>query len=190
MRPAGFCSGQGGTDEFRAARWALAHLGGWTWLVAEYRLWLIMLATVTGLAVPLLVAARKHLPRPAPSLVIRSGALALAFSAAMVTIYSLLHFSDLRWLAPGQRAAVHLSAPGGLFGFGKPIVSVINSIAGIPVEYRATQVSVHTAIACAFLALAAFFLVAITWRRARRADIRQIVQEEIRRSTSAYARKS
>jgi len=172
------------------ARWALAHLDGWTWLVAEYRVWLITLATVTGLAVPLLVAARKHLPRPAPSLVIRSGAMALAFSAAMVTICSLLHFSDLRWLAPGQRAAAHLSAPGGLFGFGKPIVSAINSIAGIPVEYRATQVSVHTAIACAFLALAAFFVVAITWRRARRADIRQIVQEEIRRSTTAYARKS
>lgn len=108
-----------------AARWALTHLDGWTWLVAEYRVWLITLATVTGLAVPLLVAARKHLPRPAPSLVIRSGAMALALSAAMVTICSLLHFSDLRWLAPGQRAAAHLSAPGGLFGFGKPIVSVI-----------------------------------------------------------------
>jgi hypothetical protein len=67
---------------------------------------------------------------------------------------------------------------------------VINSIAGIPVEYRATQVSVHTAIACVVLALAALFLVAITWRRARRADIRQIVQEEIRRSTTGYARKS
>lgn len=172
------------------ARWALAHLDGWTWLVAEYRVWLITLATVIGLAVPLLVAARKHLPRPAPTLVIRSGAMALAFSAAMVTICSLLHFSDLRWLAPGQRATAHLSAPGGPFGFAKPIVSVINSIAGIPVEYRATQVSVHTAIACVVLALAALFLVAITWRRARRADIRQIVQEEIRRSTSAYARKS
>lgn len=50
-----------------AARRALAHLDGWTWLVAEYRVWLITLATVIGLAVPLLVAARKHLPRPAPS---------------------------------------------------------------------------------------------------------------------------
>ena len=173
-----------------AARWALSHFDSWTWLVAEYRAWLITLATVTGLAVPLLVAARKHLPRPAPSLVIRSGAMALAFSAATVTICSLLHFSDLRWLAPGQRTAVRLSAPGGLFGFGKPVVSVINSIAGIPVEYRATQVSVHAAIACAFLALAAFFLVAVTWRRARRAGIRQIVQEEIRRSPAVYARKS
>ena len=46
-----------------AARSALAHLDGWTWLVAEYRVWLITLATVTGLAVPLLVAASKHLPR-------------------------------------------------------------------------------------------------------------------------------
>jgi hypothetical protein len=173
-----------------AARWALAHLDSWTWLVAEYRVWLITLATVIGLAVPFLVAARKHLPRPAPSLVIRSGAMALAFSAAMVTICSLLHFSDLRWLAPGQRATARLSAPGGPFGFARPIVSVINSIAGIPVEYRATQVSVRTAIGCAVLALAGLFLVAITWRRARRADIRQIVQEEIRRSTTAYARKS
>jgi len=175
---------------FGAARWAMAHLDGWTWLVAEYRVWLITLATVTGLAVPLLVAARKQLPRPTPSLVVRSGAMALAFSAALVTICSLLHFSDLRWLAPGQRAAAHLSAPGGPFGFARPMVSVINSIAGIPVEYRATQVSVRTAIACAVLALAALFLVAVTWRRARRADIRQIVQEEIRRSNSAYARKS
>jgi hypothetical protein len=98
-----------------AARWALAHLDDWTWLVAEYRVWLITLATVAGLAVPPLVAARKHLPRPAPSLVIRSGAMALAFSAAMVTICSLLHFSDLRWLAPGQRAAAHLNAPSGLY---------------------------------------------------------------------------
>ena len=172
------------------ARWALAHLDSWTWLVAEYRVWLITLATVIGLAVPLLAAARKHLPWPAPSLVIRGGAMALALSAAMVTICSLLHFSDLRWLAPSQRATAHLSAPGSLFGFAKPIVSVVNSIAGIPVEYRATQVAVHTAIACAFLALAALVLVAITWRRARRADIRQIVQEEIRKSTTVYARES
>jgi hypothetical protein len=158
-----------------AARWALVHLNDWTWFVAEYRVWLITLATVIGLAVPLLA--------------VRSGAMALTFSAAMVTICSLLHFSDLRWLAPSQRATAHLSAPGGLFGFGRPVVSAINSMAGIPVEYRATQVSVHTAIVCAFLALVAFFLVAITWRRARRADIRQIVREEIRRSPTAYARK-
>lgn len=172
------------------ARWALVHLDGWTWLVAEYRVWLITLATVIGLAAPLLGAARKHLPRPAPSLVIRSGAMALAFSAVTVAICSLLHFSDLRWLAPNQRTTAHLSAPGGLLSFSKPIVAVINSIAGIPAEFQATQVSVHTAIVCAFLALVAFFFAAITWRRARRADIRQIVQEEIRRSTSAYARES
>jgi hypothetical protein len=33
-------------------------------------------------------------------------------------------------------------------------------------------------------------LVAVTWRRARRADIRQLVREEISRSTGAYARES
>ena len=173
-----------------AARWALTHVDDWTWLVAEYRAWLITLAAVIGLAAPLLGAARKHVPRPAPSLVIRSGAMALAFSAATVTVCSLLHFSDLRWLAPDQRETVHLSAPGGLLGIAKPVVAVVNSVAGLPAEVRATQVSVHTAFVCALLALVAFFLVAVTWRRARRADIRQIVREEIRRSTGAYARES
>ena len=98
-----------------AARWAIVHLDDWTWLVAEYRVWLITLAAVIGLVAPILGAARRHVPRPAPSLVIRSGAMALAFSAATVTICSLLHFSDLRWLAPDQRRTTHLSAPGGLF---------------------------------------------------------------------------
>lgn len=61
------------------ARWALAHLDAWTWLVAEYRTWLIVIATVIGMAAPLLGAARKHRPRPAPSVVIRSAAMALGF---------------------------------------------------------------------------------------------------------------
>jgi hypothetical protein len=65
VRPAGFYAAKEELMSSGAARWALAHLDGWTWLVAEYRIWLITLATVTGLAVPLLVAARKHLPRPA-----------------------------------------------------------------------------------------------------------------------------
>ncbi len=162
-----------------AVRWTLAHLDNWAWLVAENRVWVITLATVAGLAVPLLGAARRHQPRPAPSLVIRSGGMALGFSAAAVTICSLLHFSDLRWLAPSQRAAAHVSAPGGVLSFAKPIVSVVNSVAGIPAEFRATQVSVHIAVICALLALTGFFLVAITWRRARRADVRQIVREEM-----------
>jgi hypothetical protein len=113
--------------------------------------------------------------------------MALGLSAATVTACSLLHFSDLRWLAPGQRATAHLSAPGGLFSFAKPIVAVVNSVAGVPAEFRATQVSVHAALTCALLALAALFAAALTWRRARRADIRQIVREEIRRSAAAYA---
>jgi hypothetical protein len=173
-----------------AVRWALTHIDDWSWLVAEYRVALIALVTAIGLAAPLLGAAGNRRPRPAPSVVIRSGAMALAFAAATVTICSLLHFSDLRWVAPSQRATVHLSAPGGVFSFAKPIVAAVNSVAGVPVELRATQVSVHTAILCAFLALAALLVVALTWRRARRADIRQIVQEEMRRSTSVYARES
>jgi len=171
------------------ARWALAHLDAWTWLIAEYRTWLIVTATVIGIAAPLVSAARKGQARPAPSVMIRGGALALGFSAATVTACSLLHFSDLRWLAPGQRAAPHVSAPGGLFSFAKPMVAVVNSVASVPAEFRATQVSVHVAITCAFLALAALLALALTWRRARRADIRQIVREEIRKSGATYAPK-
>ena len=162
-----------------AAHWVLVHIDGWTWLVADYRVWLITLATVASLAAPFLGAAWKHRRPPAPSVGIRSGTMALGFSAAAVTVCSLLHFSDLRWLAPGERSTAHLPQPGGVFGFAKPMVTVVNSIAGIPVEFRAAQVSVHTAIVFGSLALAAFFVVAITWRRARLADIRQIVQEEI-----------
>jgi hypothetical protein len=172
------------------ARWAFVHLDSWTWLIAEYRVWVITLATVAGLAAPLLGAARRHLPRPVPSLVIRSGAMALAFSAAAVTICSLLHFSDLRWLAPSQRAAAHVSAPGGVLSFAKPLVTAVNSVVGVPAEFRATQVSVHIAVVCAFLALAALLLVAVTWRRAHRADVRQIVREELRGASSEYVRRS
>jgi hypothetical protein len=168
------------------ARWVLARLDAWTWLAAEYRTWLIVIATIIGIAAPILGAARRHRPRPASPVVIRSAAMALGFSAATVTACSLLHFSDLRWLPPGQRATAHLSAPGGPFSFAKPIVAVVNSVAGVPAEVRATQVSVHAAISCSLVALAALFVAALTWRRARRADIRQLVREEIRRSTSAY----
>jgi hypothetical protein len=161
----------------------LGQLNDWTWLVAQYRGWLITLATVIAGAAPLISAARKHLPQPSPSLVVRSGAMALALSAAAVAICSLLHFSDLRWLAPDQRRSLHLSTPGGLLGFTKPAVGVLNSVAGLPVEWRAAQAAVHTAIVYALLAMAAFALVVLTWRRARRADIRRIVQEEIRKTT-------
>jgi hypothetical protein len=167
---------------FGQVRWALVQLNDLTWLVAQYRGWVIALATVIGGAAPLVSAARKSLPRPAPSLVIRSGAMALVLSAAAVAICSLLHFSDLRWLAPDQRGSVHLSAPGGFFGFAKPAVSVLNKVAGLPAEWQAAQVSVHTAIICALLAVAAFALAVLTRRRARRADIRQIVREEMRKA--------
>ena len=159
----------------------MAHLNDWTWLVVQYRDWLITLATVIGGAAPLLSAARRHLPGPAPSLVVRGSAMALALSAAVVAICSLLHFSDLRWLAPDKRGHLHLNAPGGFLGFTKPAVGVLNSVAGLPVEWRAVQVSVHTAIVCALLAMAAFVLATLTRRRARRAEIRQIVQEELQK---------
>jgi hypothetical protein len=166
----------------------LAHLNDWTWVAVEYRVWVIILATVIGLAVPLLTAARSDGPRPAPSLVVRSGAVGLGLSSALMAVCSLLHFSDERWLAASQRGSVHVSSPGGVLGFAKPAVGVINSVAGLPVEWRATQVAVHTAIICAFLTLAALVLVLLTWRSARRAEIRQVVREEMRRSTVGAAR--
>jgi hypothetical protein len=164
-------------------RWALAQLNQWTWLAAHYRGWLIVAATVIGAALPLLSAARRGLPRAAGLLVVRGGAMALALSAAAVAICSLLHFSDLRWLPPGRRGSLHLSTPGGLLGFAKPTVKVLNSVAGLPVEWRAVQASVHAAILCALLAVAALIVVVVTARWARRADIRQIVQEELRKGS-------
>ena len=166
----------------------VTHLNDWTWVAVEYRVWVIILATVIGLAVPLLSAARRDMPRPAPSLVIRSGAVGLGLSSALMAVCSLLHFSDERWLAVSQRGSVHVSAPGGVFGFAKPAVGVINSVANLPVEWRATQVAVHTAIICAFLTLAAMVLIILTWRSARRAEIRQVVREEIQRTTVGAAR--
>jgi hypothetical protein len=165
-----------------------ADLNDWTWVAVEYRVWVIILATAIGLAIPLLSAARREMPRPAPSLVIRSGAVGLGLSSALMAVCSLLHFSDQRWLAVSQRGSVHVSAPGGVFGFTKPAVGVINSVADLPVEWRAAQVAVHTAIICAFLTMAALVLIIATWRRARRAEIRQVVQEEMRRSTVGAAR--
>jgi len=55
----------------------VAHLNDWTWVAVEYRVWIILLATAIGLALPVLTAARSDAPRPAPSLVIRSGAVGL-----------------------------------------------------------------------------------------------------------------
>jgi len=104
----------------------LTDLNDWTWLAVEYRVWLIILATVIGLLVPLVAAARRDMPKPAPSLVVRSGAIGLGLSSALMAICALLHFSDLRWLAPSQRGSVHVSAPGGVFGFAKPAVGVIH----------------------------------------------------------------
>jgi hypothetical protein len=166
----------------------LTDLNDWTWLAVEYRVWLIILATVIGLLVPLVAAARRDMPKPAPSLVVRSGAIGLGLSSALMAICALLHFSDLRWLAPSQRGSVHVSAPGGVFGFAKPAVGVINSVANLPAEWRATQIAVHTAIICAFLTVAALALIVLSWRRARRAEIRQVVREEIQRTTVGAAR--
>jgi hypothetical protein len=163
-------------------------LNDWTWVAAEYRVWVIVVATAIGLAWPLVAAARRDGPRPAPSLVLRGGAIGLALSSALMAICSLLHFSDLRWLPPSQRGIVHVSAPGGVFGFAKPAVGVINSVANLPAEWQATQAAVHAAITCSLLVVAALLLLVVTWRRARRAEIRQVVREEIQRSTVGAAR--
>jgi hypothetical protein len=164
----------------------LAHLNDWTWLVVQYRVWLMTLATVTGGVAPLLIAATRRLPGPAPSLVVRGSAIALALSGAAVAICSLLHFSDLRWLAPDERGRLHLGAPGGFLGFARSAVGVLNSVAGLPAEWRAVQVSVHAAIVCALLAMAALVVAFLSRRGARRAQIRQIVQEELRKNDRQF----
>jgi hypothetical protein len=167
---------------FQQVKWVVTDLNDLTWPVAQYRGWLIALATVAGAAGPLVRAARKRLPRPVPSLVIRNGAFALALSSAAVAICSLLHFSDLRWLPPAQRWGLHLSALGGVFGhLTDPAVNILNSVSGLPAEWRAAQIAVHAAIVCALLAVLAFVVVVVTRRRARLGEIRQIVQEELRR---------
>jgi hypothetical protein len=165
-----------------------ADLNDWTWIAVEYRVWLIILVTAIGLAAPLVGAARRDMPRPAVSLMLRGGAIGLALSSALLAICSLVHFSDLRWLPASQRGSVHVNAPGGVFGFAKPAFGVINSVANLPAEWRATQVAVHTAIICSFLALAGLLVLVLTWRRARRAEIRQVVQEEIRRANVVAVR--
>jgi hypothetical protein len=117
-----------------------------------------------------------------PSVVLRSTAMLLGFGTALVTVSSLMHFTDVRWLTPAQRATVHLSEPGGLFSFARPIVDTVNAAATVPVEFRAIETSVHVAIVYALWGLGALLVVALTSRRARRADIRQLVREEIRKS--------
>jgi hypothetical protein len=163
------------------AKSIVTHLNDWSWVAVEYRVWLIVVATVIGLALPLASAARRDAPR-SPSLVVRGGAVGLGLSSALIAAFCLFHFSDLRWLAPGQRGSVHVSAPGGIFGFAKPAFGVINSVANLPAEWQATQLAVHTAIVCVLLALAAAVLIVVTWRGARRAEIRQVVREELRRT--------
>jgi Ca2+/H+ antiporter len=75
-----------------------------------------------------------------------------------------------------------MSALGGVLGhLTDPAVNVLNSVSGLPAEWRAAQIAVHTAIVCAFLAVTAYVLVVVTRRRAHRGEIRQIVQEELRR---------
>jgi hypothetical protein len=87
-----------GLDVYPDAAAAMTEAGG-GWLERELAVKVVILATVIGLAVPLLTAVRSDGPRPAPSLVIRSGAVGLGLSSALMAVCSLLHFSDDRWLA-------------------------------------------------------------------------------------------
>ena len=110
---------------------------------------------------------------------LRGAAFTLAFTSTLVAVCSLLHFSDLRWLVPGQRGSVHVSSPAIFGGFGKSAAGVVNSVADVPAEWRATQVSIGTAIHCGLLALLGFTLVLVTRRWARRGEIRLVVNEEL-----------
>lgn len=155
-----------------------------TWQIVALRVLLMVLTVVLGTATPMLRARRRQV-RPSRLLAFRSGASALSFMSAIVAICSLLHFSDLRWLPPSQRGGLHLSAPGGLFGsLTGHATAVINSFASIPAEWHAAQIAVPTAITYGGIALVAYGLVLVLGRGARRAEIRQIVQEELARPAS------
>lgn len=163
---------------FQQARWIAERLNELTWTIAQYRVWAIILITLAGVVTPLLKARGGGKPLPTPSMCIHSGGATLAFSSAVVAASSLLHFGDLRWLPPGQRGALHVNAPGGIFGnIAKPVVTAVNSVAGIPAEWRAAQMAIHTAIVCVFLALVGYLLVVLSRRRAQRAEMRLLAWE-------------
>jgi hypothetical protein len=65
------------------------------------------------------------------------------------------YLNDWTWLAVEYRVWLIILAT----------VGVINSVASLPAEWRATQAAVHTAIACSFLAVAGLLLLVLTWRR-------------------------
>jgi hypothetical protein len=164
---------------FQQARWTAERLNELTWTIAQYRVWAIILITLAGVVTPLLKARGGGKPLPTPSMCIHSGGAMLAFSSAVAAVSSLLHFSDLRWLPPGQRGALHVSTPGGILGnIAKPVVTAVNSVAGIPAEWRAAQMAIHTAVVCAFLALVGYLLVVLSRRHAQRAEIQLLVREQ------------
>ena len=167
-------------------RWALGQLDDWTWLVAQYRGWLIVLAVVVGGAAPLLSAARKRLPtRHAPSpgrSRRRHGTRAVLGCGGHLLAVALQRSPALAGAGPaGQRVSERTKRLAWFHQAGRGRAQLV---AGLPAEWRAAQASVHTAIACALLAVAAFALAVLTRRRARRADIRQIVQEELRKAAA------
>jgi hypothetical protein len=156
-----------------------------TWVIAMGRGWVIALATLAGVTVPLLAARLGGRPRPALSACVYGGSSMLAFSASAAAVSILLHVSDLRWLAPGQRVTPHVSAPGGLVGsmvggFLKPLIAVANTAAAIPAEWKVVQLSFHTALVCAAIAMLSYVVVLLSRRPARRAAENVRVQVQVR----------
>jgi hypothetical protein len=161
--------------------WWFSHFDKWTWPIAHYGPAVIAVFTAVGFATPILAARRNQVRQPGPMLILNSGFKACGFSCLVVAASAMLHFIDLRWLPPSQRG--HLSIGGG--GILGPAVKVINTAAAAPVELHAAQVAIHFAVSCVFLALLAFLVAFLTNRRARRAEIRQMIRVELAREISA-----
>ena len=155
--------------ELERLGWLLGQLNDWTWRLAEAGFWLIAFCCVSAVAVPWVVAHYRARPRPATAILVRKFAGALALTASIVAICSLLHFSDLRWLAPDQRG-VHLSGP---------FTGVLSGIVNVVPEWHAAKLAIQTAIACTILALAGHIIGLAVSRPAAKAELRQMVQAEV-----------
>ena len=136
----------------------MGRLNELTWAIAMGRGWVITLAVWAGIMWQWARALRRSI-WPALSACIHSGAVMLQGSAAVVTVCTLLHFADLRWLAPG-------TAPGGLLG----------DLAG---PFTAAKVSIHTALVFAAFAMAGYLVARLSRGPARRAAERALVRVQV-----------
>lgn len=151
---------------------AATHLNEVAWTVAQYRGWVITIAVLAGVLWPWL-----RTRPPALSMCVHNGAVMLTGAATAVTISTLLHFTDLRWLPPGQ----HPAAPTGfLSDLAKPFITVADTAA-------AAKVSIHTALVFAAIAVTGYLMARLSRRPARRAAEKVRVRVQVREQVQPLA---